>query len=181
MAKKRMLKRLALPAPATLEEAADFIAKIGQYQRDVQIIETELNAEIERIKIQAMEKAKVHQEAIKSLFDALYVFAQARRDELTEGGKKKTVSLPTGEFSWRITPPSVSIHDVERFMEYCATHRLGKFIRVKHEPDKEAILKDREEAKGINGVEITQREEFVVKPAEVQLEIARRMGKIKST
>ncbi len=90
---------------------------------------------------------------------------------MTEQGKKKTVELPTGIFGWRTTPPSVSLKNVKKVMEELKKLGLTQFIRIKEEINKEAILREPDVAKHVKGILITQHEEFVVKPVEVQVEI----------
>ena len=50
--------------------------------------------------------------------------------------------------------------------------KIHKFIRVKREVNKEAMLEDPELAKTVRGVSITKREQFFVKPSEVAAEIS---------
>ena len=57
--------------------------------------------------------------------------------------------------------------------------RLKQFIRVKQEVDKEAMLKEPDVAKSVKGVTIGQHEEFMVKPAELELEITSDVSKFK--
>lgn len=173
MVKKDTLKKVALPVPTSLAEAADFLRRLGEHQRHIARIQTEVTGEIETIKAHATEATLPHQEAIQQLFDAIYAYGQSHRQELTEDGKKKTVSLPSGEIFWRRNPPSVSIRNVEQVVAACEKMGLGRFIRLKKEPDKEAMLKEPNVAGNIQGVAIKQDEEFGVKPSETQVEVAR--------
>ena len=177
MAKKTTVKRVAVPVPKSPEETAKFIGKIGKHQRALQEIQTRLNEKIEKLKVLAVDESQSHQAEIKDLFEGVFVFAESHRDELTEGGKTKTVHLPTGDISWRITPPAVSLRRVKDIIAACKQLRLKRFIRTKEEIDKEAMLKEPDIATGIKGVSISQREEFVVKPSEVEVEISQKLQK----
>jgi len=149
MAKEKKVKKVALPVPASLEELADYVRKIGEHQRALTLIQTKTNEKLEAIKAQATNDYLLHQDEIGALFEGVYVFAQAHRDELTEGEKKKTVNLPTGIICWRNTPPAVSIKDVQAVIQRFKEMKLNHFIRTKEEPDKEAMLKDQEVAKAL--------------------------------
>ena len=174
-----MPKKAVIPVPKNLEEAAGFLAEIGQEQRATDKIRSGLNAKVDELKAKAMADGEPHQEKISQLVEGLFAFAEAHRDELTDGGKRKTVEVPTGTFGWRMTPPSVKLRDVESILESLKALKLKRFIRTKEEVDKEAMLKEPETAKTVKGVSISQHEEFVAKPAELEVEIATLVDKLK--
>jgi phage host-nuclease inhibitor protein Gam len=78
-----------------------------------------------------------------------------------------------------MTPPSVKLRDVEAILKSLKSLRLERFIRTKEEVDKEAMLKEADVAKTVKGVSISQHEEFIAKPAELEVEIATRVDKLK--
>ncbi len=174
-----MPKRAVVPVPKSLNEAAQFLAQIGEEQRATSEIQLGLNAKVDELKAKAMVDDKPHQEKISQLVEGLFAFAEAHRDELTNGGKRKTVEVPTGTFGWRMTPPSVKLRDVESILESLKALKLKRFIRTKEEVDKEAMLKEPETAKTVKGVSISQHEEFVAKPAVLEVEIVTQVDKLK--
>lgn len=180
MAKKKSVKRTTIPIPKSTEEISEFIRKIGEHQREIDKIQTKLNNQVERIKAQAITDSSSHQETIDQLFEGIYIFAQTHRDELTEKGKKKTIQFPTGEAQWRLNPPAVTIapQNVKKVIALCKSMELERFIRVKEEVNREEMLKEPEVAGKIKGVTIGQKEEFVVKPSEIEIEIARDTKKL---
>ena len=96
-------------------------------------------------------------------------YCEAHREELC--GKGKTANLVTGEVSWRLRPPSVSIRGVDTVLETLLRMGLGRFVRVKNEPNKEAMLNEPEAVRGIAGINIvTGVEDFVIVPFEAQAE-----------
>jgi len=179
MARKKAVKRTSVIAPKSIREVAVLIRQVGEHQRKLTQIQTDANNQIEKIKKQAMERSLGHQQRIDQLFEGIFIFAQANRDGLTEKGKKKTVSLPTGDILWRLTPPAVSLKGVEKVIKLCQTRGLARFIRVKKEVDREAMLKEPKVAGKIPGVTIRQKEEFVVKPSEVEIEVSKDTAKLK--
>ena len=174
-----MPKREVVPVPRDLAEAAAFLAEIGQEQRATDKIQLGFNAAVDKLKTQAMADVEPHQKKVSQLVEGLFAFAEIHRDELTDNGKRKTVELPTGTFCWRMTPPAVSLRDVESILETLKSLKLKRFIRTKEEVDKEAMLKEPDVAKTVKGVSIGQHEEFVAKPAVLEVEIATRVDKLK--
>lgn len=179
MAKKVRVKRPVIPVPKSLDEAAEFLCRIGKEQRATDTIQSDLNAKVDELKAKAVSDAELHQKKISQLVEGLYAFAETDRDELTDGGKRKTVELPTGIFGWRLTPPSVVFRNVKLILKNLKSLGLNRFIRIKEEVDKEAMLAEQEVAKTIRGVSITQHEEFIVKPTELEVEITSNVDKLK--
>ncbi|MBU4022858.1 host-nuclease inhibitor Gam family protein [Patescibacteria group bacterium] len=174
-----MAKKAVIPVPKSLDEAAQFLAQIGKEQRATDEIQSGLNAKVDELKTKAMVDVEPHQRKVSELVEGLFSYAEAHRDELTDGGKRKTVEVPTGIFGWRMTPPAVSLRDVESILESLKSLKLKRFIRTKEEVDKEAMLKEPETAKTVKGVSISQHEEFIAKPAELEVEIATQVDKLK--
>ena len=174
-----MPKKVVVAVPKSLGEATQFLAQIGGEQRATDKIQSDLNTRVEEMKAKAMSDAEPHQKNVSQLVEGLFAYAEAHRDELTDGGKRKTVEVPTGIFGWRMTPPAVSLRDVESILKSLKSLRLKRFIRTKEEVDKEAMLKEPDVASKVKGVSIGQREEFVAKPTELEVEIATRVDKLK--
>ncbi|MBU2082275.1 host-nuclease inhibitor Gam family protein [Patescibacteria group bacterium] len=174
-----MAKKTVIPVPKSLDEAAQFLAEIGQEQRVSEEIRSDLNTAVDKLKTQAMADNEPHQKKVSQLVEGLFAYAEAHRDELTDGGKRKTVKVPTGIFGWRMTPLAVSLRDVESILESLKALKLKRFIRTKEEVDKEAMLKEPEVAKTVKGVSISQHEDFVAKPAELEVEIVTQVDKLK--
>ncbi|HEY1502946.1 MAG TPA: host-nuclease inhibitor Gam family protein [Stellaceae bacterium] len=155
-----------VPVPQSFDEARDFILEIGKQQRVRTLLETEMNNQLEDLRRRFERDAGVYSAKIKQLSEGLAIWAAANRAVLTKDGKTKTAVLATGELRWRMTPPAVTIRGVKDVIAALAT----RFIRTKEEVDKEAILKEPDAVKGIPGITITQREEFVIVPNETKLE-----------
>lgn len=179
MAKKAAVKRRAVAAPKNLDEAAAFIREIGERKRFIEWLEQELNRRIELVKAEFPEQVRPHAEQIERLLEGLYLYAEAHRVELTDGEKKKTVVLPSGEMGWRWTPPAIAIRGWKKVCAKLKELGLHRFIRVKEGPNKEAMLAEVELATTVKGVAVSQREEFFVKPSDVKLEIASDVQKLK--
>jgi phage host-nuclease inhibitor protein Gam len=161
---------IAVPVPQSRDAVNAAIASIGELQRSREALETAMNAELAKTKLAFEAEAKSLGEKIASLRQGIEIWCSANRDELTDSGKTKTVVLAAGEVRWRMTPPAVSLKNVAEVVKRLAKGRLRRFLRVKIEIDKEAILKEPDAVKGIEGITIGQHEEFVVVPFETKLE-----------
>ncbi|MCX1853849.1 host-nuclease inhibitor Gam family protein, partial [Escherichia coli] len=94
-------------------------------------------------------------------------WCEANRDELTNGGKVKTANLVTGDVSWRVRPPSVSIRGMDAVMETLERLGLQRFIRTKQEINKEAILLEPKAVAGVAGITVKSGiEDFSIIPFE---------------
>jgi phage host-nuclease inhibitor protein Gam len=156
---------------AAAMEAEALLSTIGKRQREVAAIEIAMNAQLAAVKEACEEKARPVNELIETAFTALQCWAEAHRSELLVGNAK-TAKLATGEISWRMTPPSVRLSGVDAVLEALKQLGLGRFVRTKDEVDKSAILGDPDAVKGVKGIAISQREEFVAKPFESEIEKA---------
>ena len=175
--KSDKLKRIAIATPQSLDEASAYVAAIAEEQRTIDKLQAEFNQKVKELQEQAVAAVKPHSTQVEALVEGVYAFAQSRQAELIGDGKKKSVDVPAGTFGWRLTPPAVSITGVEDVLERLKKMKLQKFIRTKEEIDKEAMLKDQEQALKVEGVSIGQREEFFVKPTELKVEVVKKLKK----
>lgn len=101
------------------------------------------------------------------LQSGIQTWCEAHRDELTGNGKVKFANLTTGEVQWRNRPPSVSIRGADNVIELLRRLGLERFIRVKEEINKDAILNEKEAVKNIPGISIkSDIEDFSIIPFE---------------
>lgn len=175
---KKGIKRTAVAVPKDDNEAARFIAQIGDKKREIEGLQAEAEEKITSIKLNLTERIEILGESIFELLDGLFVYADANRERLTEG-KTKTIKFTTGTISWRMTPPKVNIRDNDKVIEQLEKMGLERFIRTSKEPNKESMLEEKEVAEGVKGVTITQHEEFVVKPDSIEAEVTKKLSKLK--
>lgn len=88
---------------------------------------------------------------------AIADYAYHHRAELTDNGKTKTAKIGGGVIKWRKQPPKVEVSvDLADIFSALKRRRLSRFIRVKEELDKTAILKEAAAIKTpIHGLSIT--------------------------
>lgn len=171
MTKKRVKQQaIEHPVPQSLEECADFIARIGELQRERTIIETAMNTDLAARKLCYEQQAKPHSDAILELSKGVHTWCEANRARLTQDGKVKHHRFASGEVKWRKRPPSIVVRGVDAVIELLKSLGLSRFVRTKDEIDREAMLKEPAVAKTVPGVSISEKEDFAIEPFETQLE-----------
>jgi len=172
MATRIKTKTLAA-VPQSKNDCAQSIRLLGDLQREFERERAAMNDAIGAITQQHQPKLSDLQQRIEALQGGVQAWCEAHRTELCGEGDKlgKTANLVTGEVSWRLRPPSVSIRGVDTVLETLLRMGLGRFVRVKNEPNKEAMLNEPEAVRGIAGINIvTGVEDFIIVPFEAQAE-----------
>lgn len=164
-------KTISIAAPRSQEEAERMLFSIGANQRQIRAIEVRMNDMLAEARAAFEAEAQPLNAAIEDEFAALHAWAEANKDSLLHG-KAKTVRLATGELSWRTSPPSVRVTKPEDVLERLRQLGLERFVRTKHEINKEAVLAEPDAVSGVKGISVMQKEEFVAKPFETEIEKA---------
>jgi phage host-nuclease inhibitor protein Gam len=160
----------AVRIPQNRDECVEYIADIGRKQRERDRIQTLMNDEMAVIKQKFEEQAKPIADDLRELSQGVQIWCEANRAALTNGGKVKFAHLASGEIKWRMRPPSVRVRGAETVIEVLKKLGLTRFVRMKEEINKDAILAEPEAAANIPGITITQAEDFVIIPFETHLE-----------
>lgn len=170
MAAKNRQKAPALVyACQNKEQTMEAIRTLGDTQRELTRIETEMNDAIAEITSARKTDIEALKTRIEALLTGVQTWCEANRADLCKGGVK-TANLITGEVSWRQRPPSVGIRSVDKVLETLRNLKLDRFIRSKEEPNKEAMLADPHAVSGIAGITINSGvEDFAVTPFEQEV------------
>jgi phage host-nuclease inhibitor protein Gam len=167
---KQKTRGANLPVPQSRDEAATAIRTIGDLNRRIARLEAYMNDELAKVKERYEALAEPQRAAATEKTEGLKIWAEANRTALTGGDKSKTVDLGTGVIKWRLRPPSARITGVEAVLERLKTLGLTRFVRVKEEVSKEALLAEPEIARTVAGVAIaSEGEDFIVEPFEAEL------------
>jgi phage host-nuclease inhibitor protein Gam len=164
--------------PQNREEAAAMIAEYGAAAREVELIEAAMKESLIKVKQDAEKEALPHLQTAAKLFKGLQIFCEANRQTLLGNSGLKTAEFATGKVAWRFKPAKVTLSgDVEdiikRVMDKAADalargetgENFMAFLRLKREVDKEAMLKNQDLARTIDGVRIGRGgETFEVEP-----------------
>jgi phage host-nuclease inhibitor protein Gam len=169
MAAKIKQAAKAHPIPNGKEQVSEFIALIGEAQRERERIQADMNDELAAVKARFEELAAPYKEDIEALGKGVQLWCEANRADLTKG-KIKHYVFPAGQVAWRMRPPRVVVRAVENVIDACIKLGLGKFLREKVEINKEAMLAEPDLAQTLTGVSIAQGEDFVITPFETKLE-----------
>jgi phage host-nuclease inhibitor protein Gam len=165
---KTRLKQPAMTAvPQSRDDCAVDINTIGRLSREITVKTAAMNDEIAAVTDRYTTEFTPLQEEVKSLTAGVQSWCEANRDDLTMGGKSKTGQFVTGTVQWRQKPPSVAVRGVEAVIAALKQFGLDKFVRVKEELNKEAILNEPAAVSGIAGLSIKSGvEDFVIQPFE---------------
>lgn len=171
-AKTKLKSKAQVYVPQTKEDAAADIRKVGDLMRNLTRETADMNDLIAEITQRYQPSFNELKEQIELLQDGVQGYCEAHRDELTNGGKVKSANLVTGEVSWRLNPPSVRITKAEAVIEALKRLGLGKFVRSKEEINKDAILNEPNDVRGVAGITlVTGVEQFVITPFEQEVAI----------
>lgn len=135
-------KAPAKPVPQTREEVQQWIANLGNVQRDTERNKTAMNERIAQVTQEYATLLDTLATRENDLLDGIAAWCEANKADLTKDGR--TINLVTGEVAWRVNPPSVAFKrgiKVEEIVAHIKQLKLAKlFIRVKEEVNKDAIL-----------------------------------------
>lgn len=152
------------------DEVQSAIKEIGDKQRELLRLSTEMNDELAAISERYAPLLEAIKDALKPMQKGVQMWCEVHRNELTDNGKCKTGSFITGEVQWRIKPPSVRVRNAEAVIEALEGFGLHAFIRNRQEVNKEAVLADPEAVSAIEGISINSgEEEFIIKPFEQEI------------
>ena len=169
--KKLKTKALVTQAPQSREQVIEHIRSIGDLTRQRTRLAATMNDGIAALQEQYAQEADPINERIEALQAGVHVWCEANRAALTDNGKVKYADFVTGTVKWRAGRESVGLRKVEAIIEALKRHGLQRFIRVKEEVNKDAILADKQAVAGIAGITINcGDEEFVIEPHEQELD-----------
>lgn len=182
---KNAQRRMAAsePVPKSRDEAARSLSTMGTLRREMNALEAQMEAQIADIREEYEQAALPHLQKFDGLKETLVIYAEAHRDELTDGGKRQSIDLGSGELKWRKLPPSVRLRKVDDVL--AAIHQMEEddkdysaFIRSKEEVNKEAMLANTDKASLVPGVSIGSAGETIdVVPLVEELSAAKQMRK----
>ncbi|MFT4243532.1 MAG: host-nuclease inhibitor Gam family protein [Acidovorax sp.] len=167
MATKKLKAKAFIYAPQSKADCQADIKKLGDLQRDFMRVQADMNDEIARITKAATPKLESIQERIDTLQAGIQTWCEANRKDLCGSGK--TANLITGEVQWRLRPPSIGVRGAETVIETLKRMGLERFVRVKEEPNKEAMLNEPDAVRGIAGITINSGvEDFTITPFAIE-------------
>lgn len=167
--KSRKLKSAARALPQSRDEVAALIGQIGEDERALCLIEVELNEKIAALRAGYEERADPLRQRIAASQSAVQSYCEANRASLTDGGKVKTHRFTTGDVAWRTRPPAVRVTAEADCIARLQESGRGRFVRVRQEINREAVLAEREAVEDIPQIRVVQSEDFIVTPHQIEL------------
>ena len=143
--KKTRLKQAAQVAAQSKDDVVAYIREIGDLTRDRERLAAAMNDGIAELQEKYANDAAPLNERIEALQDGVQLWCEANRLSITDGGKVKFADFVTGTVKWRVNPPKVSVSGVDAVIALLeADPDRSRFLRVKREVNKEAILNEQE-------------------------------------
>lgn len=153
-------------------ECDDAIAEVGRLRRELLRLDTVMGDKLAAAKTEFARAAQPLKARCRAVEEQIERYCDADRRNMLVDGKTKTVRFNNGEVAWRAKPPKVNIRNVEKAIAWVieAGAKFRRFLRVSHDLDKEAMLKEPELAGEIPGVKVkSDGETFEIKPFETKL------------
>lgn len=162
-----MTQSKQLKSCQSLDEVQSIIALVGEHEREITRLSTEMNDEIAVITENYASQIQPLKLAIDEMTSKAQIWCEANRAILLKDGGK-TAKLITGEVSWRQCPPSVRVRGTDDVIARLERFGLDRFVRVKKTVNKEAIGEEPTAVADIEGITIVDGvEEFKITPFEV--------------
>lgn len=167
MAKTRQ-KKVLLPGNITRQQAEDAFAEFAEADARQQRIQATMDMQITKIREKYSEDISRLTDAKDQAFDLLHAYAENNRDEF---GKKKSLEFTHGMIGFRTGTPKLKTLKGFTWASVLTLMKkaMPDYVRTKEEPNKEALLADREKpavksALPDIGVMVDQDETFFVEP-----------------
>lgn len=162
-----MTTKPQLKSCQSLDEVQSVIALIGEHEREIKRLSTQMNDQIAIITESYASQISPLKLSIDELTTKVQIWCEANRAILLKDGSK-TANLITGEISWRQCPPSVKVRGTDDVIARLERFGLDRFVRVKKSVNKEAIGEEPKAVADIDGITILDGvEEFKITPFEV--------------
>ena len=142
MAKKLKTQAAAMAAQSK-DDVVAHIKEIGDLSRERDRLAATMNDGIAVLQEEYANAAAPINEHIEALQNGVQLWCEANRQAITDGGKVKFADFVTGTVKWRINPPKVSVSGMDAVLALLeANADLARFVRVKKEVNKDAILNE---------------------------------------
>ena len=149
----------------TLDDADKTLKELCEIEAQLETIDNAADEEIAKIKERAATEGKLLREKHKARIAALEAYAGYYREELFKD--RKSLERPFGTFGYRKAPDS--IHVCKETADLLKQHGLDQYIRVKIEPDKEAMLSLAEDTLALVRASRRSKEDFFIETRREQV------------
>jgi phage host-nuclease inhibitor protein Gam len=175
MAPKPKLKTPAVDAPQSTHDCACRISAYGELQARRAALVAEMSERQRQIGEEYQERITKIDERLKLEHMAIQMFCEPNRGSLADENGVKYIEFTTGKVEWRKQPDTIAVprtpENLDTVLGLLEQRGLVRFIRVKREINKEAMLLERVNLTGliagIPGLSLRiGQEAFTIKPLE---------------
>ena len=149
----------------TMDDADKTLQKLCEIESQLEAIDNSADEEIAQIKERTATEGKALREQHKGLITAMESYAAYYREELFKD--RKSLERPFGTFGYRKAPDS--IHVCKETADLLKQHGLDQFLRIKTEPDKEAMLSLSEDTLALVRASRKSKEDFFIETRREQV------------
>ncbi len=146
-------------------DAAKVLGELENLKLQLEHQQNELNQAVNKLVVEANEKAKIVSDEFAEKFNTLKEYARINKVTLTQNGTVRSVTWATGTLGWRNTPVGISIprssKEVALLIEQILAIKKPKFLRRKWELNVEAMETNPTEAAAIEGISIRAASETI--------------------
>ena len=142
----------------SLDDADKTLQKLCEIESQLESIDNTADEEIAKIKERAAAEGKSLRDQKKALVTSLEAYAAYYREELFKD--RKSLERPFGIFGYRKAPDSIRVS--KETADLLKQHGFEECLRVKIEPDKEAMLSLDNETLEKVGAARREKEDFFV-------------------
>lgn len=170
MGKRKAVAEVVVPA--SYEAADELMALLGDARRRLAREEDRLADKVAKLTALVEARATPIREEVAGLEAQIAAYAAANRKTLLEGDSKHH-DMPAGRFGWRMDPASIEIKSnftLPGVVKAILKLRLRRrFLRLKLELNKQAMLDDKDTALTVPGIRVKQMERFYIEPVGAKL------------
>jgi len=149
----------------TLDDADKTLQRLCEIESQLEIIDNAADEEIAQIKERAAAEGKLLREQQKTNIAAMEAYAAYYREELFKD--RKSLERPFGTFGYRKAPDS--IHVTKETADLLKQQKLDEYLRVKIEPNKEAMLSLPEDTLALVRASRRSKEDFFIETKREQV------------
>ena len=149
----------------TLDDADRALQKLCEIESQLEAIDNSADEEIAKIKERAATEGKLLREQHKAHITAMEAYAAYYREELFRD--RKSLDRPFGTFGYRKAPDS--IHVTKETADLLKKQGFDQYLRVKIEPDKEAMLSLSEDTLALVRATRRSKEDFFIETRREQV------------
>ncbi len=123
----------------------ELFAQYAKIRRRLDLADMKLETKLAGLAAKHQQDTATDRAQMEQLEQTIQQYAESNRAELTQNGKMQSVKLGSGCLKWRKKPASVQLNgDAETVLQELRRRKLSRFIRVKEEINKTAILSERD-------------------------------------